>query len=217
MSCGGGFFTPGGAYDSVWDSVRPLTGKYTQLFLVPRGRGYVCMLNGWFSSNDTICADNYIYFRFKLQACVAVRSGICICTAICLSRWTVIAWKCCPGGVPPLWFFTLGNESHSFYELCLPSERGMGMSMPLAVPVSSGKFGGTCVSTAPAVEPDMMSFTVSLARSTIDATAAVVFTCSALADCTDSVAPMCSSGACVALSCDGGRFPPDGAVHCVTR
>ena len=39
------------------------------------------MLNGWFSSNDTICADNYIYFRFKLQACVAVRSGSCICTA----------------------------------------------------------------------------------------------------------------------------------------
>ena len=26
---GGGFFTPDGAYDSVWDSVRPLTGKYT--------------------------------------------------------------------------------------------------------------------------------------------------------------------------------------------
>ena len=52
------------------------------LFLVPRGRGCVCMLNGWFSSNDTICADNYIFFRFKLQACVAVRSGSCICTAI---------------------------------------------------------------------------------------------------------------------------------------
>ena len=28
MSCGGGFFTPGGAYDSVWDSLRPMTGKY---------------------------------------------------------------------------------------------------------------------------------------------------------------------------------------------
>ena len=78
----------------------------------------------------------------------------------------MIAWKCCPGGVPPLWFFTLGNESHSFYELCLPSERGMGMSMPLAVPVSSGKFGGTCVSTAPAVEPDMMSFTVTMTGNT---------------------------------------------------
>ena len=27
MSCGGGF-TPGGAYDSVWDSVKPKTGQY---------------------------------------------------------------------------------------------------------------------------------------------------------------------------------------------
>ena len=71
--------------------------KFFLLFLVPRGRGCVCMLNGWFSSNDTICADNYFYFRFKLQACVAVRSGSCICTAICSSRWTVIAWMCCPG------------------------------------------------------------------------------------------------------------------------
>ena len=67
MSCGGGFFTPDGAYDSVWDGVRPLTGKYTQLFPVPRGRGCVCMLNVWFSSHDEVCAVNYIYFRFKLQ------------------------------------------------------------------------------------------------------------------------------------------------------
>ena len=28
MSCGGVFFTPGGAYDSVWDSVKPMAGKY---------------------------------------------------------------------------------------------------------------------------------------------------------------------------------------------
>ena len=40
----------------------------------------ICMLNFWFSSNDEICADNYIYFRFTLQACVAVSSGRCICT-----------------------------------------------------------------------------------------------------------------------------------------
>ena len=25
------------------------------------------MLNGWFSSNDDICADNYIFSRFKLK------------------------------------------------------------------------------------------------------------------------------------------------------
>ena len=49
-----------------------------------------------------------------------------------------------------------------------------------------------------------------------DATAAVVSTCSASADCTDSATPMCSAGACVALSCDGGSFTPGGAVHGVT-
>ena len=58
-----------------------------------------------------------------------------------------------------------------------------------------------------------MSFTVTFTGSTIDATAVVVSTCSASADCTDSATPMCSAGACVALSCDGGCFPPDGAVH----
>ena len=92
----------------------------------------------------------------------------------------------------------------------------MGMSMYLADPVSSGKYSGTCVSTAPAVEPVAMSFTVTLTGSTIDATAAVVSTCSASADCTDSASPMCSEGACVAVSCDGGSFTPVGAVHGVT-
>ena len=141
------------------------------------------MLNGWFSSNDTICADNYIYFRFKLQACVAVRSGSCICTAMRPSRWTVIVWKCCLGCASALVFTQLGNGPHTFYGLCLPSERGIGMSMHLAVPVSSGKVQWDVRVHGSAVEPDAMSFTVTLAGSTIDATAAVVSTCSASADC----------------------------------
>ena len=43
MSCGGGFFSPGGAYDSVWDSVKPMDIPH-QLFPVPRGRWgvYAC-------------------------------------------------------------------------------------------------------------------------------------------------------------------------------
>ena len=54
-----------------------------------------------------------------------------------------------PRGVPPPRFFIqLGNGSYTIYLLCLPSELGMGMSMPLAVPVSSGKYSGTSVSTA---------------------------------------------------------------------
>ena len=44
----------------------------------------------------------------------------------------------------------------------------------------------------------------------------LVSTCSASADCTDSVTPMCSAGACVALSGDGGCFTPDGTVHGMT-
>ena len=44
--------------------------------------GCICMLNSWFSSNVQFCADNYIYFLFTLQACVAVSSGRCICTVI---------------------------------------------------------------------------------------------------------------------------------------
>ena len=52
MSCGGGF-PPDGAYVSVWDSGKPLTGNYFfnyfqyQVFV-----GCVCLLNYWFSSND---------------------------------------------------------------------------------------------------------------------------------------------------------------------
>ena len=75
--------------------------------------GCVCMLNGWFSSNDTICADNYIYFRFKLQACVAVRSGSCICTAI----WPIMvdrdSVEVLPWGVPPPWFSPNSATAHT--------------------------------------------------------------------------------------------------------
>ena len=57
MSCGGGFFTPDGAYDSVWNSVRSMTGKYIiNYFQYQEVVGCVCMLNSWFSSNDDICA-----------------------------------------------------------------------------------------------------------------------------------------------------------------
>ena len=61
-------FTPGGAYDSVWDSVKPMTAKYiVYCFQYLEDVGCVCMLNFWFSSNDDICPDNYSYSRFKLK------------------------------------------------------------------------------------------------------------------------------------------------------
>ena len=59
--------------------------------------GCICMLNHWFSSNDEVCAVNYIFFRFTLQACVAVSSGRCICTAL---FGEIIVWVgLCPCGV----------------------------------------------------------------------------------------------------------------------
>ena len=47
-----------------------------------------------------------------------------------------------------------------------------------AVPVSSGKYSGTFVFTAPVAEPTLVSFTVSLVGCSIVATASVVTTCS---------------------------------------
>ena len=62
MSSGGGDFTPDGAYDSVWNSVRPMSGKsFINYFQYQEVVGCVCMLNYWFSSNDDICPDNCYY------------------------------------------------------------------------------------------------------------------------------------------------------------
>ena len=67
MSCGGGSFTPDAAYDSVWDSVKPMTGNFFNYFQYQEFVGCVCMLNFWFSSIDEICPDNYNYSRFMLK------------------------------------------------------------------------------------------------------------------------------------------------------
>ena len=68
MSCGGGSFSPDGAYDSLWDSVKPMKGKYTiNCFQYQEDVGCVCVLNDWISSNDEICADNYNCFQFQVE------------------------------------------------------------------------------------------------------------------------------------------------------
>ena len=173
----------------------------------------MCMLNDWISSIDETCADNYNYFRFKFKA-----RGRSEMWEVYLygdktinvdrDRAEVLSSGAPPPGIAGVGFGSSPNlaTDHTIYELCLPSERGMGMSMNLADPVSSGKYSGKCVSTAPVAEPTAMSFTVPLTGSTIVATAAVVTACSATADCTDSATPMCSGG-----SCGGGSFTPDGA------
>ena len=63
---------------------------------------------------------------------------------------------------------------------------------------------------APVDEPTAMSFTVPLSGSTIVTTAAVVITYSTSACYTDSATPMCSGSICIAMSCGGGSFTPDG-------
>ena len=61
MSCVCGF-SPGGAYDSVWDSVKPMAGKYLFNYFQYQGFvGCICMLNYRFSSYDEICPDYYNY------------------------------------------------------------------------------------------------------------------------------------------------------------
>merc|ERR1719374_538871 len=206
MSCGGGSFTPDGAYDSVWDSVKPMTGKYTtNYFQYQEDVGCVCMLNDWISSNDEICPDNYNYFQFKLKG--KGRS----------EKWQIYLYgdqtmevqsdgaEVLSRGVPPPGIGGVGfgpspnlDTDHTIYELCLPSERGLTMSMNLADPVSSGKYSGTCVSTAPVAEPTVMSFTVPISGSIIAASATAVTTCSSSTDCTDLSTPMCSDNVCVA-------------------
>ena len=63
--------------------------------------------------------------------------------------------------------------------------------------------------------PTVMSFTVPLNGSIIVATATVVTSCSSSAACSGSAAPMCCGGVCVAISCGGGGFTPDGAYDSV--
>ena len=46
MSSGGGVFTPDGAYYFVWDSVRPMTGKYAINYFQYQ-EDVVCLHAGW--------------------------------------------------------------------------------------------------------------------------------------------------------------------------
>ena len=105
MSCGG----PDGAYNSIWDSVRPMAGKYTTYyFQYQECVGYVCMLNYWFSSNDVLCADNcnYSWFTLKdkcrsekwevyLYGDMIINSNDNICSDNCNYSWFTLKDKCC--------------------------------------------------------------------------------------------------------------------------
>ena len=174
-----------GAYDSLWDSVKPMTGDYTiNYFQYHEDVRNGCMLSDWTSGNDEICADNCNYFRFKLKGKGHSEMWEVYLYAdktIKVDRDSaeVLSRGVLPPGIGGVGFGSSPNLAthRTIYELCLSSEPGMGMSMNLADPVSSGKYSWTCVSAAPVAEPTAMSFAVPLTGSTIVVTAAVVTTC----------------------------------------
>ena len=118
MSCGGGFFSPGGAYDSIWDSVKPMAGKYLiYYFQYHQFVGCICMLNYWFSSFDEICPDNYNYSRFKLKdKCRSAKWELFLYGVMTIKvdrgRVEVLPRGC---AWPPRFFTQLGNVSHTIY------------------------------------------------------------------------------------------------------
>ena len=113
MSCGGGFAADG-TYDSVWDSVKPVTGNSSYYFQYQGFVGCICMLNFWFSSFDEFCADNYIFSLFMLKdMCRSVKWELYLYGDMTIKvdrdRVDVL-----PRGVPPPRFFIqLGNGSHT--------------------------------------------------------------------------------------------------------
>ena len=119
MSCGGGFCSPDGAYDSVWDRVKPMTGKYFfNYFQYQEFVGCVCMLNYWFSSNDTICADNY-FFPVQVEGkCRSEKWELYLYGDMTIKVDRDIVEVLPRGVLPPRFFTQLGNGSHTIFELC---------------------------------------------------------------------------------------------------
>ena len=67
------FFSPDGTYDSVWDSVKPVTGNYFfNYFQYQEFVGCICMLNYWFSSYDEICARQLQLFPVQVEGQVSL-------------------------------------------------------------------------------------------------------------------------------------------------
>ena len=94
------------------------------------------MLNFWFSRYDTICADNTSTSGSSCRPVSQCEVGV-----VSFRRQTIQVDCVCvvvlPKGVPPPGLGGVGFGSspylatdHIIYVLCLPSERGMGLSMP---------------------------------------------------------------------------------------
>ena len=99
MPRGRGSFILDGAHDSLWDNVKPMTGKYTiNCFQYQEDVRCVCILNDWIiSSNRKFAPTTTTTSGSRRMTRVAVKCGRCICPVTRSSRCTVIARKCCPG------------------------------------------------------------------------------------------------------------------------
>ena len=111
MSCGGGFFSPGSASDSIWDSVKPMTGNYFfNYFQYYQFVGCTCMLNYWFSSYDEFCPANYNYSWFKLMDKCRSEKWELYLYGDLIIKVDSDSVDVLPRGVPPFRLFTqLGN------------------------------------------------------------------------------------------------------------
>ena len=167
------------------------------------------------SSNDEICADFYIYFRFKLIGKGRSEQWEVFLYCDKTIKMTVIVWKCCPGVCLRLAFVVSASVLHPPGQRITPS-----MSCACLLSVTWNELESGRSSLEREVQWDFRVHGSScgtcrdvlhspLTVSTIDATAAVVTTCFASADCTGSAVSMCSAGACVAMSCDGGCLYSD--------
>ena len=171
----------------------------------------------WISSNDEICADNYIYFRFKLIGKGRSEEWEVFLYCDKTIKMTVIARKCCPGVCLRLAFVVSASVLHPTWQRITPS---MSCACLLSVTWNELESGRSTLERVVQWDVRVHGFSCGTCRdvlhspltvSTIDATTTVVALYSASADCTGSAVSMCSAGACVAMSCDGGCFTPDGA------
>ena len=105
----------------------------------------------WFKLKDKCRSEKWKLYLYGGKTIMVDRDRVEVLLRVCLALVLHPTWQ---------------RVTHHLW-VVPPSERGMGMSMHLAVPVSSGKYSGTSVSTAPAVAPAAMSFTVTLTGSTM--------------------------------------------------
>ena len=174
------------------------------------------------SSNDEICAA-IIYYRFKLIGKGRSEQWEVFLYCDKTIKMTVTARKCCPGVCLRLAFVVSASVLHPTWQRITPS---MSCACLLSVAwdeLDSGRstlerevqwdfrvHGSSCGTCRDVLHSP-------LTVSTIDVTTTVVALYSASADCTGSAVSMCSAGACVAMSCDGGCFTPDGAYDSLWR